>query len=84
MKVSEIILENTKPASQDDPGMTGGSIITLVNLYRGLLTKHCHEDDITEDNVVFSNNIVRATSVLIKLECGWNEIKSSSTNIFKF
>ena len=78
MKLSEIILENIKPASQDDPGMTGGSIITLVNLYWGLLSKHGHEDDITEDNIIFTNNIVTATSVLIKLECGWYEIKSDS------
>jgi hypothetical protein len=78
LEVSETILENTEPASEDDPGMTGGSIVALVNMYRELLTKHDQEDDSTEDNKVFTNNIVRATSVLIKHELGWNEIKSQS------
>ena len=41
--------------------MTGGSIVALVNMYRELLTKHDKEDDRTEDNKVFTNNIVRAT-----------------------
>ena len=45
LEVSETILENTKPATEDDPGMTGGSHVALVNMYRGLLTKHDHEDD---------------------------------------
>ena len=78
LEVSETILENTKPASEDGHGMTGGSIVALVNMYRELLTKHDKEDDRTEDNKVFTNNIVRATSVLIKHELGWNEIKSQS------
>ena len=56
--------------------MTGGSILTLVNLFNGLLDKHVDEDVTEDDKKVFPNNIVSATSVLVKLECGWNEIQS--------
>ena len=55
--------------------MTGGSILTLVNLFNGLLDKHDDEDDTIEDKKDFTNNIISATSVLVKLECGWNEIQ---------
>ena len=78
MQVSEIILENTKPATEDNPGMTGGSIATLVNSYSELLTKHEHEFGDSEDNTIFTSNIIKATSVLVKLKCGWNEIQSES------
>ena len=51
MKASETI----------DPGMTGGSIITLVNLYynSGLLTKHEHEcgwNEIKSDRLCFQTS----------------------------
>ena len=82
MDVSEIILEtileNTKPASHDDPGMDGGSILALVNMFEGLLAKHDQEDGSTEDRKEFTNNIVTTTSVLIEQEQGWSEIESES------
>jgi hypothetical protein len=72
--ILETILEITNTASED--GMDGGSIVALVNMFGGLLTKHDYEDGSTEDREEFTNNIVTTTSVLIEQEQGWSEIES--------
>ena len=51
--IGETILNNTRPPTAEDPGMAGGSIKTLVNLFDVILKKHEAEE--TDEEVRLSD-----------------------------
>ena len=74
LEISNNILENTKPPTENDPGITGGSIIKLFNQYEGLFIKHDNYNGDSDYNYQFTENMIRATSVILRSDIGWNEI----------
>lgn len=74
LEISNNILENTKPPTDNDPGITGGSIIKLFDQYGDLFIKHDNYNGDSDYNHQFTENIVKATSVILRSDIGWNEI----------
>ena len=80
--VSEMMVEKTrKPAG--DPGMTGGSIRRLLQLYRNIMAGHQAEDGGLEARTSFTENMVQATSNIMELAVGWQEIPVSDGGRFE-
>ena len=67
-------MENTKPPTDNNPGITGGSIIKLFDQYGDLFIKHDNYNGDSDYNYQFTENIIRATSVILRSDIGWNEI----------
>ena len=74
LQISEIVISRTKPSSEADLGLTGGSITTLTKQFESLLEKHAFEENGLENRKSFTNNLVSSISIIMNLECGWNEI----------
>ena len=74
--VSAIMAANTtKP--QGGPGLTGGSIKRLLSQYQDILKVHQAEGVEEEARRSFTQNILQATSNIMELSVGWNEIPAS-------
>ena len=67
---------NTSPPSETNPGLTGGSFIKLIDQYGDLFTKHENYDGGSDYNHNFTENILKATSIILQSDVGWNEIHS--------
>ena len=65
----------TKP--QGGPGLTGGSIKRLLSQYQDILSAHQSEEVEEEARRSFTQNILQATSNIMELSVGWNEIPAS-------
>ena len=65
----------TKP--QGGPGLTGGSIKRLLSQYQDILKVHQSEEVEEEARRSFTQNILQATSNIMELSVGWNEIPAS-------
>ena len=74
--VSEMIVEKTrKPGG--DPGMTGGSIRRLLQLYEDIMKGHQAEEGGLGARTSFTQNMLQATSNIMELAVGWHEIPIS-------
>ena len=70
-EISHNILNNID--NQTGPGLTGGSIVSLVGQYGAILEKRAREG-LQEETSEFVTNMLAATSNVIELQVGWNEI----------
>ena len=70
-QISANIVKNTN--NQTGPGLTGGSILSLLGHYGRILDKRQAEDG-QEVGAEFAKNMLAATSDVIQLQVGWNEI----------
>ena len=73
-QVSASIVSNTN--NQTGPGLTGGSILTLTAQFARILDKREAEEG--REGQEFVNNMLAATSDLVQLQVGWNEIPDDS------
>ena len=71
-EISRNILNNLH--NQTGPGLTGGSIVSLLGQYGGILDKREREGREEGDGEGFASNMLAATSDVIDLQVGWNEI----------
>ena len=87
-EISANIVENTN--NQTGPGLTGGSILSLLAQYDRILDKRQVEDIVEDVGTVFATNMLAATSDVIQLQVGWNEIPDenlryrSSSSVLSF
>ena len=65
----------TKP--QGGPGLTGGSIKRLLSQYQDILKVHQSEEVEEDARRSFTQNILQATSNIMELSVGWQEIPAS-------
>ena len=72
--ISANIVSNTN--NQTGPGLTGGSILTLLGQYGRILDKRQGED--SQEGEEFVSNMLAATSDVVQLQVGWNEIPDES------
>ena len=80
--VSEMMVEKTrKPAG--GPGMTGGSIRRLLQLYRDIMAGHQAEDGGLGARRSFTENMLQSTSNIMELAVGWQEIPDSDGGRFE-
>ena len=80
--VSKMLVEKTrKPAG--DPGMTGGSIRRLLQLYRDIMAGHQAEEGGLGARRSFTENMLNATSNIMELSVGWGEIPVSDGGRFE-
>ena len=75
--VSEMMVEKTRKAGGGDPGMTGGSIRRLLQLYEDIMRGHQAEEGGLGARKSFTQNILQATSNIMELAVGWHEIPIS-------
>ena len=73
-ELGEIIAEKMYAPTEEDKGITGGSISELVMLYERVLKKHEVEETDEVSRTRFTGNIMNATSILMISETGWKEI----------
>ena len=78
-ELGEIIAEKTYAPTEEDKGITGGSISELVMLYERVLKKHEVEETDEVSRTRFTGNIMNATSILMISETGWKEISEEKT-----
>ena len=72
--IATIMAENTKSPTEEDKGMTGGSISELVMLYDQVLKKHKEEVTDEDSSIQFTRSIMNVTSILMISKTGWKEI----------
>ena len=73
--ISASILTNIN--NQTGPGLTGGSILGLLGQYARILNKR-QEEELEGAGPEFVSNMLAATSGVIQLQVGWNEIPDES------
>ena len=73
-ELGEIIVEKIYAPTEEDQGITGGSISELLMLYERVLKKHEVEETDEVSRTRFTGNIMNATSILMISETGWKEI----------
>ena len=78
-RIATIMAENTKSPTEEDKGMTGGSISELVMIYDKVLKKHKEEVTDEDLSMEFTRSIMNVTSILIISETGWKEISDRDT-----
>jgi hypothetical protein len=76
--LGETMAQNTLPPSDEDPGLTGGSVLRLVNLLPAVLDKHEDEGPAEQERKEFTVNLVTAASALVESVTGWREIPEES------
>ena len=78
-RIATIMAENTKSPTEEDKGMTGGSISELVMLYDQVLKKHKEEVTDEDSSIQFTRSIMNVTSILMISKTGWKEISDKDT-----